>query len=295
MWVYGSQVQRTSCGYWWWWPHEWYHDWAQGTCVYPFKQNQQACNHPNECNYNVYNLCYNAADGVKRTFPIPTMNSYNSYYWKRNFGESCSFFNWQCNEWKNLACTNSICQCYDKYYYYNNTMCVYGKRYSESCNAVAQCTPTTASMLCDVPYNGASYKVCRCSTSQFYDSGSEKCISLRKFNESCRDSSECVGNSNYTMFCGVQPGGSQKRCICSDGYYGSSTTCVSKISYNTACGNSFECYDSFFQTCSTNCICATGMYYDSSDNYCKYKLYTGDSCTVNGQCWSGTCSSLKCA
>ena len=292
----GAQVNRAQCGFAWWWQTEWYHDWALGTCTFPYKTNQQACNHPNECSSYNYNLCYKAADGVRRTFTIPTIFWRSGYHWKRNFGSSCSFYNSDfCNEWRNLACSNSICQCYDKYYYYNSTMCVYGNRYGESCTATAQCTPTTASMLCDVPFTGAIFKVCRCSTSQYYDSGSEKCVALRNLNESCKDSSECVGNSNHTMFCGVQPGASQKRCMCSDGFYGVNATCLSKASYNAACGNTYECYDSFYQTCSTNCVCATGMYYDSNDNFCKYQLYTGDSCTAHGQCWSGTCSSFKCS
>ena len=288
----GAVVSRTICGDGW----NYYHDFKHGICTYPALRPLDECIHPNQANYNDYTLCLKSpSEGIRRVSPGFRVDYYSGWYVRRDFGVSCSLYGYSCNVYKNLVCSNLACACYDKYYYYNSSMCVYGKRYGEICTASAQCTPNSASMICDAPYSGSSYRVCRCNATQFFDSGMEKCASLKGFNESCRESSECSGVSSFTMYCGVYPGGSLKRCLCSVGYYGVNSTCVAKVAYNLACNNTYECYENLYQSCISNlCACAPGMYFDSSDNICQYKLYEDDSCTMSSQCWSGTCSALEC-
>ena len=79
-------------------------------------------------------------DGIRRCITYPTLFSFNATYTaKADYGANCNYF-YKCNEYKNLKCSNyyenitalGTCVCFNKYYYYNASMCVYGNRYGKS-------------------------------------------------------------------------------------------------------------------------------------------------------------------
>ena len=205
-----------------------------------------------------------------------------------------------CNEWKNLVCryTVNTCQCFDEFYYYNNTMCVLGKFYGQTCTSNAMCVPSTAGFVCSSPYVGTTNTVCRCASgTQYYDTITKLCTSLKSFNVTCRDNSECLGSSAGSMYCGYGIEGSASRCLCTDAYYSNGTTCVSRLIYGTSCTSTIQCNSYLNQTCLANtnkCGCASGLYYNSADATCQQLKYTSDSCVLGIECWSGSCTNLKC-
>ena len=252
---------------------------------------------------------------------LPTVYFYNgAFLIKGDHGDPCNLYN-PCNEWKNLKCSNyygngtvtGTCICLDKYFYYNGTMCVRGVRYGEVCTSAAQCVPTS-NMVCAVPYAGAGNTVCTCAANFYYDLYQETCIALKRYNEFCRDNSECIdayatATSPNSGFCGFIAGGAVSVCRCSFDYYAISPTsavtndCILKITKDNICDNTLT-----YPSCESNMICASACvgancqcdcdyisFYHPTNNNCLNKGYVGDSCdstlaTPGIQCWSGTCT-----
>ena len=95
------------------------------------------------------------SDSIKRCIAFPTKFWLNvAYTVKGVYGGTCNSFN-PCNEFQNLICSKyyqnsastGTCRCFNKYYYSNTTMCVYGTRYGETCTSVSSCVPGTAGMV----------------------------------------------------------------------------------------------------------------------------------------------------
>lgn len=250
-----------------------------------------------------YSHCMDAGDGYKRCKPLPTVYWQQGWYVKAGYGEACDNFKF-CNEFKNLVCSkysfnqDGLCQCPNKYYYYNGTMCVYGKRYGESCTSSAECTPT--GMTCAPPYDGATTTVCRCTGgTQYYDFWTETCTSLKTYNATCTDSAECIDAYPVSLslvsrgYCAIVPGGSIPKCLCyMDSKYDSATSkCIAKTSSCTVGKTPSDCL--YNQACSSStCGCPADKYLSGS--ICYFKKYRSDSCTSNTECWSNTCTSSKC-
>jgi hypothetical protein len=296
---FGSQIRRCWCESGW----DWYLNLNSGKCWYNYRMYEVPCFSNAEC-HQAYGMCmdkYN--DGNKKCENIPTIQWYQTVRGKQDYGNTgCSSNAYVCNEWKNLKCrTNNnvaTCLCFDENYYYNNTMCVFGRRYGSTCSSSAQCTPTTAALTCDLPYTGAIYTVCRCAIgTSYYDISTKTCLALKALNSTCRDSSECSGGATNSMFCGEWAGGSIQVCFCTDAYYPSGSTCVAKLVYNDVCSSSNQCLSHLNQTCLANnnkCGCASGKYFSSSDTTCKQLKYYRDSCSSGNECWSGTCTLSLC-
>lgn len=157
-------------------------------------------------------------------------------------------------------------------------------------------------MGCNVPYSGAGYKVCRCTSgTQYYDSAQEKCTTLKSYNQVCRDSSECrdaypIGAAIQALgYCGFIPGGSLSVCNCIYNYYSIGGLCIIKNAINAACTTARavpQCqYNSY---CSGGtCICGTGKTVAASGS-CQWLGYQTDTCTSGTDCWSTTCTASAC-
>ena len=175
-------------------------------------------------------------------------------------------------------------------------MCVRGSMYGQSCTSSSQCVPTTSGFSCIVPYTGASYTVCKCSSSQYYDMNTGVCTTLKSLNVTCRDTNECSGGASGSMICGQYSYGSPTVCMCTDAYYPNSNTCSAKYAYYVGCSFNYQCLTYLNQTCyGGRCSCGAGLYFDSNSQSCQQLLYRGDSCTIASQCWTGTCTSYLCA
>jgi hypothetical protein len=182
-------------------------------------------------------------------------------------------------------------------------MCVRGSMYSQTCTSSSQCVPTSAGFSCLVPYTGASYTVCKCTSSQYLDTNTGVCTSLKSLNVTCKDTNECSGGVSGSMICGQYSYGSPKVCMCTDLYYANGNTCSAKYAYYVGCPGStsfsYLCLTHLNQTCNAatgawRCSCNTGLYFDDNSQSCKQELYRGDRCTLGTQCWSGTCTSNAC-
>ena len=179
-------------------------------------------------------------------------------------------------------------------------MCVRGSMYGQSCTRSSQCVPTTAGFSCIVPYTGASYTICKCSSSQYYDMNTGVCTTLKNLNVTCRDTNECCGGASGSMICGQYSYGSPTVCMCTDAYYPNSNTCSAKYAYYVSCSFNYQCLTYLNQTCNAatgawRYSCNTGLYFDSNSQSCKQLLYRGDSCTTTSQCWTNNCASYLCA
>ncbi len=113
--IWSSQINRVYCNI----NGGWYLSLQYGTCIY-MGDNDYPCFHTQECRIG-YTLCMSPNnDGNKRCAPIPTKSQ-------------------PCNQWQNLifidANNAGDCQCIDKYYYYNNTMCVRGSMLGQICTS----------------------------------------------------------------------------------------------------------------------------------------------------------------
>lgn len=128
----------------------------------------------------------------------------------------------------------------------------------------------SSNMTCSAPYSGAGYTVCRCGSTQYYDPYQEICLSLKTYNQVCRDSTECAdaySTNGNTGYCGFIPGGSKSVCTCIYNYYATTgTTCLASITVgssgcNTAYPNSQCEYNS--RCVGTTCTCGTTRYQNS--------------------------------
>jgi hypothetical protein len=250
-----------------------------------------------------YSHCMDTGDGYKRCKPLPTVYWDQGWFAKGGFNDPCNNFK-PCNEFKNLVCSqysfnqDGLCKCINKYYYYNTTMCVYGKRYGESCTTSTECTP--AGMVCAAPYVGATTNVCRCTFgTHYYDFWTETCTNLKTYNATCSASEECVDAYPVSPsvvsrgYCGIVPGGSIPKCLCyMDSVYDSTTNrCIAKTSSCTVGKTPSDCL--YNQVCNAGlCECPSDKYIENS--ICYFKKYQADSCSSNAECWS-TCSGSKCA
>ena len=168
-------------------------------------------------------------------------------------------------------------------------------------------------MVCSAPYTGASYTVCRCLATQYYDYSTETCKTLKTFNVTCKDSTECsdgypIGSNIQAYgYCGFAPGASIPTCLCTSTAYSSAGgACTLKTSQAitpsatlqsnsiVAClaTNINQCY--YNQLCSSSfCSCGAGKYRETNQ-ICYYLKFSGNSCTNGYECWSGTCTSSAC-
>ena len=177
---------------------------------------------------------------------------------------------------------------------------MYIKRYGENCTLSSTCVPTSASMSCLAPYSGASYTVCRCTSSQYYHLAREVCNNLKGHRNLCRDSTECYDGYAHGSaiigygYCGIVPGGSWPVCLCINGYYatGGGLTCSLNTGFCTFAYTFPQCPNNQYCTSGGTCTCINEKYLSSG--VCYWLKYQGDSCTSGTECWSGNCVSSAC-
>lgn len=162
-------------------------------------------------------------------------------------------------------------------------------------------------MVCDRPYTGASYSVCRCTIgSKYYDPYTETCQSYKSYGSRCASNDQCydaymAGLALTSIgFCGYAPGSGYPTCLCNFDYYSPNSTCYNKINFNLRCNSTItvpQCLANGYCDSSTNfCKCSSYKSWDSTNLVCFYRKYQGDTCASDSECWSNSCSTttFKC-
>lgn len=142
---------------------------------------------------------------------------------KKIYNESCSS-SIECNDKDSLSCVSLKCNC-NSTQFWNGNSCENKRVFNQTCSSNDWCNTQINRLTCieQTWKQESSQGVCKCSSSQFYDTTTTSCVNLYTYGQTgCLSSLQCNYNVYLSCISGV--------CTCTSNEYYDGTQCSNFIS-----------------------------------------------------------------